>query len=224
MLKRMTGPVLYIAEVDYPPEQLARDGGFTAWYANRHAPDLIRSGFRTATSYRAVIGGLAALNVYEVPDTSVFAGPIYKGALPGDPYGAEVRGTSAGRQRAQTAYLERVALPADAGPMNADWVSLARFALPEAEDEALIVWVRGELHARLAPLGVKRVRLGTRTIEKIGAGTHRPRCIVLAEWPAQPPKAADLLPLLASRFGAAVSDSDGFVGWRAYPWPDAKRS
>ena len=224
MLERMTGPVLYVAEVDYPPDQFAPEGGFTAWYANRHAPDLIRSGFRTATSYRAAIGGLAVLNVYEVPDTSVFAGPIYKSVLPGDPYGAEVRGTSAGRQRAQTAYLERVALPAEAGPMNADWVSLARFALPEAEDEALVAWLRGELYARLAPLGAKRLRMGTRTVEKIGAGTHRPRCIVLAEWPAQPAKAADLLPLVASRFGAAVSDSDGFVGWRAYPWPDAKRT
>lgn len=218
----MTGPVLYVAEVDYPPEQLTRDGGFTTWYANRHAPDLIRAGFRTATSYRAVTGGLAALNIYEVPDTSVFAGPVYKGSLPGDPYAPDVRNTSAGRQRAQTAYIERVAAPADAGPMNADWVSLVRFALPEPEDAALIAWVRGDLHARLALLGAKRVRLGTRTIEKIGAGTHRPRCILLAEWLAQPPKAADLLPLLAGRFGAAA-DVDGFMGWRAYPWPDVRR-
>lgn len=217
----MAGPVLYVAEVDYPPEQLTRDGGFTAWYAHRHAPDLIRAGFRTATSYRAVSGGMAALNVYEVPDTSVFAGPIYKAALPGDPYAPDVRNTSAGRQRAQTAYLERVAAPADAGPMNADWVSLIRFALPEAQDAALIAWVCGDFHARLAPLGAKRVRLGTRTVEKIGAGTHRPRGIVLAEWAAKPAAEADLRPLLVTRFGA-VTDVDSFTGWRAYPWPDAR--
>lgn len=223
MLRAMTGPVLYVAEVDYPPEQLTRDGGFTAWYSNRHAPDLVRAGFRTATSYRAVSGGMAALNLYEVPDTSVFAGPIYKAALPGDPYAAEVRNTSAGRQRAQTAYIERVALPADAGPMNADWVSLARFALPEEEDAALIAWVQRELHGRLAALGAKRVRLATRTIEKIGAGTHRPRCIVVAEWAAQPPKEAELLPQLRARFGAA-GDADEFCGWRAYPWPDVRRA
>ncbi len=219
----MTGPVLYVAEVDYPPEQLTREGGFTAWYANRHAPDLIRAGFRTATSYRAVVGGMAALNLYEVPDTSVFAGAAYKAALPGDPYAPAVRNTSAGRARAQTAYIERVAKPADAGPMNADWISLARFGLPEPEDASLIAWLNGDLHDRLAPLGAKRVRLATRTIEKIGAGTHRPRCIVVAEWAVQPPAEASLLPLLQDRFGTGVADADEFMGWRAYPWPDRPR-
>ncbi len=223
MLPGMTGPVLYTAEVDYPPEQHARGGGFTDWYSNRHAPDLIRAGFRTATSYRASTGGLAVLNVYEVPDTAVFAGPLYKGVLPNDPYGAGVRGTSAGRLRAQTAYLERAAMPADGGPMNADWISLSRFALPEAEDAALIGWLREEAHEQLGGLGAKRVRLGTRTPEKIGAGTHRPRCMILAEWSAQPPKEADLLPALARRFGAALTEAEHYAGWRAYPWPDAKR-
>ena len=224
MLPGMAGPVLYVAEVDYPPEQLTRGGGFTAWYANRHAPDLIRAGFRTATSYRAVKGGLAALNVYEVPDTSIFAGALYKGTLPGDPYAQRVRDTSAGRQRAQTAYLERLALPAVAGPINADWISLARFALPESEDDALLAWLRDEVHGKLTAFGVKRVRLATRTVEKIGAGTHRPRCLVLAEWAVRPPVEADLSPMLQRHFGAVMSESDEFLGWRAYPWPDQERA
>lgn len=217
----MTGPVLYTAEVDYPPEHHPL---FSDWYAKRHAPDLIRAGFRTATSYRAVTGGLAVLNVYEVPDTEVFKGDAYKSVLTKDPYGADVRGTSAGKMRAQTAYLERAAAPPDAGPMDADWISLLRFGAADTEDEALIGWLRGDARKHLASFGVKRVRLGTRSPEKIGAGTHRPRCMVLAEWASQPPPQADLLPLLTRRFGASVTDTEAYVGWRAYPWPDVKRS
>jgi hypothetical protein len=220
MLPDMTGPVLYTAEVDYPAEHHPL---FSDWYASRHAPDLIRAGFRTATSYRAVVGGLAVLNVYEVPDTAVFKSEAYKGVLTRDPYGADVRGTSAGKMRAQTVYLERATTAADAGPMDADWISLLRFAAAETEDAALIDWLRGDAQKQLAPLGVKRVRLGTRSPDKIGAGTHRPRCMVLAEWASQPPREADLLPALTRRFGAAVTDAEPYVGWRAYPWPDVKR-
>ncbi len=192
MLPGMTGPILYVAEVDYPAEHHPL---FSDWYASRHAPDLIRAGFRTATSYRAVVGGLAVLNVYEVPDTA----------------------------RAQTAYLERAATPPDAGPMDADWISLFRFGAADTEDGALMAWLRGDAQKHLAPFGVKRVRLGTRSPEKIGAGTHRPRCMILAEWASQPPPQADLLPLLSRRFGAALADAEAYVGWRAYPWPDTKR-
>jgi hypothetical protein len=220
MLPAMTGPILYTAEVDYGAEHQA---AFSDWYANRHAPDLIRAGFRTATSYRAVVGSLAVLNVYEVPDSAVFKNLAYAGILGKDPYGAEVRATSAGKLRAQTAYLQRAAIPVVAAPLDADWISLLRFATPETEDEALIDWVRTEAQKHLMPFGLKRLRLGTRTPEKIGAGTHRPRCMILAEWPAQPPDAANLLPALTRRLGAAVTDAEPYVGWRAYPWPDIKK-
>ena len=215
----MAGPILYTAEVDYGAEHHAT---FSDWYANRHAPDLIRAGFRTATSYRAVVGGLAVLNVYEVPDTEVFAGAAYKSVLAKDPYGAAVRGTSAGKARAQTAYLQRAAVPAEAPPMDAGWISLARFALPEAQDGALAEWVLNDFHKSLARFGAKRLRYGTRAVEKIGAGSHRPRCMILAEWPARPPEAADLLAPLRQRFGAAISDAEPYVGYRAYPWPDVE--
>ena len=214
----MTGPVLYIAEVDYPAEHHPL---FSDWYANRHAPDLIRAGFRTATSYRAVAGGLACLNVYEVPDTEIFKGEAYKSVLTKDPYGADVRGTSAGKPRAQTAYLQRAAT-VEAGPMDADWISLLRFGAEEKDDAALADWLRGDVQKQLAPLGVKRVRLGTRSPEKIGAGTHRPRCMVLAEWASQPPAEADLAPLIGRRF-KSLTEVEPYVGWRAYPWPDVKR-
>ena len=59
----MAGPILYIAEVDYPAEHSAPHGKWNDWYAHRHAPDLFRLGARSVSSYRPVVGGLAALNV-----------------------------------------------------------------------------------------------------------------------------------------------------------------
>jgi len=220
----MSGPILYIAEVDYPAEHSAPHGKWNDWYAHRHAPDLFKLGARSVASYRPVVGGLAALNVYEIPDSGVFNTPAYKGMTPKDPYANETRELSAGRKRAQTLYLERAVLPADGETIDADWLSVLRFAVPESEDAALIAWLRGDAQKALGPFGPKHLRYGTRIPESIGAGSFRPRCAIFAEWEARPPEAADLTPLLQERFGAAVTEAENFVGWRAYPWPDVKQA
>ncbi len=219
----MAGPILYIAEVDYPAEHSAHHGKWNDWYAHRHAPDLFRLGARSVSSYRPVVGGLAALNVYEIPDAAVFATPAYKGMTPKDPYAIETRELSAGRQRAQTLYLQRTMLPADGQTLDADWISVLRFDLPELEDVALLEWLQGDAWRILSAHGVKHVRYGTRIAENVGAGSFRPRCVIFAEWAVRPPDAADLLPALGRRFGASVANAENFVGWRAYPWPDARR-
>ena len=219
----MAGSILYIAEVDYPKEHHEPHGVFADWYAHRHAPDLFKLGARTVSSYRPIVGGLAVLNVYEIPDPAVFKTPAYAAISSRDPYGTEVRGTSAGRRRAQTLYLQRIALPADDGYIDADWVSILRFAMPESEDVALIDWVSTDALRQLAPFGVKHIRLGTRIPETVGAGTFRPRCVIFAEWSAQPPEAAELLPALVRRFGARATEAELFVGSRIYPWPDVRR-
>jgi hypothetical protein len=202
----MLGPILYIAEVDYPSEHSARHGKWNDWYAHRHAPDLFKLGARSVSSYRPVVGGLAALNVYEMPDA------------------IETRELSAGKKRAQTLYLERTVLPADGQTIDADWISVLRFNLPEFEDVALLDWLQGEARKVLVAHGVKHLRYGTRIAENVGAGSFRPRCVILAEWAVQPPEAADLLPALARRFDASVTEAENFIGWRAYPWPDARRA
>jgi len=219
----MAGPILYIAEVDYPAEHSASHGKWNDWYAHRHAPDLFKLGARSVSSYRPVIGGLAALNVYEIPDSAVFNSAAYAGMTPKDPYALETRELSAGQKRAQTLYLERACLPADGQTIDADWISVLRFGLPESEDAALVEWLRGDVQPRFAGHGVKHLRYGIRIAEKVGAGTFRPRCVIFAEWAAQPQEAGELLPALSRRFGAAISEAENFVGWRAYPWPDVKR-
>jgi hypothetical protein len=219
----MTGPILYIAEVDYPAEHSAPHGKWNDWYAHRHAPDLFKLGARSVSSYRPVVGGLAALNVYEMPDAGVFKTPAYQGLTPKDPYAVETRELSAGRKRAQTLYLERAMLPADGQTLDADWISVLRFDLPEVEDVALLDWLQGDAWKILSAHGIKHVRYGTRIAEEVGAGSFRPRCVIFAEWAVRPPETADLLPVLARRFGASVTESENFIGWRAYPWPDGKR-
>jgi hypothetical protein len=219
----MAGPILYIAEVDYPAEHSAHHGKWNDWYAHRHAPDLFKLGARSVSSYRPVVGGLAALNVYEMPDAAVFTTPAYKGMTAKDPYAIETRELSAGRKRAQTLYLERAMQPADGQTLDADWISVLRFDLPESEDAPLLDWLQGDAWTVLSAHGVKHARYGTRIAENVGAGSFRPRCVIFAEWAVRPPEAADLLPALGRHFGASVAKAENFIGWRAYPWPDAKR-
>jgi hypothetical protein len=219
----MPGPILYIAEVDYPPEHHAPHGKWNDWYAHRHAPDLFKLGARSVASYRPVVGGLAALNVYEIPDADILRSPAYAAMTPKDPYAQETRDLSAGRKRAQTLYLERKVWPADEGPLDADWIAVLRFAVPEAEDGALVAWLEEEARGLLQNHGV-RTRYATRIEQSVGAGSFRPRCVIFAEWKAQPPEVGELLPSLQERFGAMITEPERFVGWRAYPWPDAKRA
>lgn len=219
----MTGPILYIAEVDYPAEHHAPNGRWNNWYAHRHAPDLFKLGARSVASYRPVTGGLAALNVYQIPDSEVFKTSAYAAMTPKDPYAIETRDLSAGKKRAQTLYLERAVMPGDGATIDADWISVLRFALPEGEDAALIDWLKRDAMRMLDAHGGKHLRFGTRIAQNVGAGSFRPRCVIFSEWKAQPPESVELLPLLERRFGAAVTDHERFVGWRAYPWPDVKR-
>jgi hypothetical protein len=217
----MKGPILYTAEMDYGVEQRGRHGVFTQWYANRHGPDLFKLA-RSVAGYQPVIGGLAVMSVYQFADSDVFLTPAYPRMRDADLYGAEVRATRVGGKSAQTLYLERLAVPAGDVLINADWISVLRFASPEADDEAIIDWIRTDAKNQLEPFGVKQIRFGTRIKQDIGKGSFRPRCMIFTEWAAQPPQTADLLPALTHRFGPVITEAEPFVGWRAYPWPDDK--
>jgi len=220
----MKGPIIYTAEMDYGEKERGRHGVFTDWYANRHAPDLFKLGARSVAGYQPVIGGLAVMSVYQFRDSDVFLTPAYPKMRDGDLYGPEVRATRVGGQSAQTLYLERLALPGNDALVDADWISALRFAAPESDDAAIIDWIRTDGQKQLAGFGVKHIRYCTRIQQDIGKGSFRPRCLLFTEWAKQPPQAADLQAVLTSRFGAAITETAPFVGWRAYPWPDDKAS
>lgn len=214
----MSRPILYTAELDYPEEALA---GFLEWYAFRHAPDLYACGFRSCACYRAVEGGMDIVDVYEAPSASVFTTPRYRSLADRDRYVAAI--LSKRRAKAHTVYEHEMLAPAPAGemaPLDADWLSLLRFAaVPEADDR-VGAWLAREEAPRLAALGAKRLRLAFRGIDHPAYTTHRPRGLVLVEWPHRPPPEAELRQRLAAAFAVTVSALDAFIGYRLYPWPD----
>jgi hypothetical protein len=219
----MKGPIIYTAEMDYGVKERGRNGVFTDWYANRHAPDLFKLGARSVAGYQPVIGGLAVMSVYQFRDSDVFLTPAYPRMRDGDLYGPEVRATRTGGKSAQTLYLERLALPGNDALIDADWIWALRFAMPEARDEALMQWLSGDGQKQLTAAGAKHVRYATRISQDIGKGSFRPRCLLFIEFGAEPSKAVD--PLAALKAAVAdVSEVEPFMGWRAYPWPDDKTS
>ena len=59
MTSQTPDPLIYVVEIDLPPEDGPRAlATFSRWYANVHAPHLYEAGFTTCTSYRAVRGGM----------------------------------------------------------------------------------------------------------------------------------------------------------------------
>ncbi len=125
------------------------------------------------------------------------------------------------RNKAHTVYEQHLIAPDAAGPcLDADWISVFRFAVPEEADEVI-----ADLLTRHWPLllstGIKRIRFATRGRDHPRNPTFRPRCMVLAEWDEQPSDDASGIPdLLFDAAGDAIDDDTAFIGQRVYPWPD----
>jgi len=68
-------PPLYVVCFDMESEFLPT---FLAWYARKHAPEVIGVGFWSARSYEALDADQALWDVYEIPDTNIFDGPRYQ--------------------------------------------------------------------------------------------------------------------------------------------------
>ena len=214
----MNGPILYSAELELPDEDIP---AFSSWYAGRHAPDLYQAGFTVCTCYRAIRGGMKLIDFYEAPGWTIFESPDYRAIGPRDVYGPPLMAKRT--DKAHTVYDYRASTsPADIAPFNADWVAFARFAATPQAVAKLADALAGASGAALVAAGAKRVRLAERSRDHPRNPTHRPGCIVLAEWDREPAEAADI-----ARFVAAEIDTSGldsFVGYRLYPWPDVPRS
>ncbi len=213
----MTGPILYTAELELHDDDIP---AFIDWYAGRHAPDLYQAGFTVCTCYRAVRGGMKLIDFYEAPDSSIFESPLYQQIGPKDVYGPPLMKKRL--DKAHTVYQYRAgSTPADTTPLGADWIGFARFAATPQAVARLAEALAGEAGAALTAAGARRVRLAERGPDHPRNPTHRPACIVLAEWDREPAEAADIGSFVATQID--TSGLDSFVGYRLYPWPDVPR-
>lgn len=185
-------PVVYVARMDVEPHY--RDE-FMAWYKTKHAPDLIRAGFYSCTSYACELGGPWDCNVYEIPGPDLFQSETYQRArMPEhDPKRPEV--LSHISDRSNTPY-EQVLVEPDPGVV--DWATgehrgavdaPAITALyfdcgPEDGDgeRALLAWSRNAEFPRLRALrGFRRARLCRRRGSHINVSLQ-PQWLLLIEW------------------------------------------
>lgn len=212
-----TNTLLYTAEVDFP--NAADLDLFVGWYAYRHAPDLFKLGFKSCASYRAVEGGMNIMDIYDMDSSDVFEAAGYRDmSAVKDPYVASIMRNA--RREAATIYTQRLVHPknADLIPLlDADWVLMLRFEAAPAADRDIIGWLEDEEGPRQAALGATCLRYGWRSYNHPVLPTHRPRCILLVEWPTRP---ETRLEGLNKRFGDKVGRSEAYVGYRLYPWAD----
>ena len=212
----MTVPLLYTAELDLAAEDME---SFKQWYAFRHAPDVYQAGFQTCTCYQAEQGDMNFLDIYEMPDWSIFETARYQGMQGRDPYMAPLMAKR--RNKAHTIYRQHLIAPDIAGAwFDTDWVTVTRFTAPAELDPEIAAFLAERMIAPADDGGPARTRYACRTKDHPRNPTFRPRCMVVMEWPHRPPAGDDLVLSLGSRFGDAFSDATVFVGRRVYPWPD----
>jgi hypothetical protein len=212
----MTPPLLYTAELDLAEANIEP---FLQWYAYRHAPDVYNVGFQTCTCYRVLDGDMNLFDLYEMPSWDLFETERYRGMRGRDPYMDALMEQR--RNKAHTMYDQCVIAPFEPKPcLDADWITVFRFAVPEETDEVI-----ADLLTRHQPLlaasGMKRIRFATRGKDHPRNPTFRPRCMVVAEWDERPAEDFGGIPdLLFDAAGDTIEEDSAFVGHRIYPWPD----
>lgn len=206
-------PIFYVVEVALPAADLAE---FAPWYAAVHAPHLFAAGFTCCTSYLAVSGGMAVVDIYQAPGWSMFEAPAfahYRGIVFADPYRPAVL---ARIDNTRTVYVHHDAhAPDKAAALDADWISIWRIDGDAALASRLAGWLRD---SGTQALGAVRLRLLQRAPDAPTGTSIRPALALVCEWDAAPP--------LAVQDGTAAPDwlrgrisADGmFAGVRSYPW------
>jgi hypothetical protein len=202
--------ILYTAEMELPSDQVE---AFTSWYAFRHAPDLYQAGFLACASFRGTGPGMNILNLYCVPGWDTFETTRYLNIGKRDPHGAPIN--AAARAKANTPYEVRASAP---GPVRAEiegsWLTAIRFEADDRTEAAIAEALQSGALTELGAIGAHLVR---RSRPHPTAPSDRPSHAVLIEWAERPPPGE----VNAFRFGSLPKAST-FVGYRVYPWPDAR--
>lgn len=213
----MPEPILYIVEVDLPPQALEE---FSDWYAGVHAPHLFQAGFTACASYRALAGGMAVLDIYEAPDWSIFesAGFLrYRSLAARDPYRPAMLAEA---PEMRTVYHPAEQDQAALFPVpDADWLTLWRIDPAAGAEQELADWLP-EGHRILAEAGAARSILLRRGRDTPTGRSSRPALALLAEWRDRPPATVTAGHFLPSSLRQALTDETPFLGYRLYPWPE----
>lgn len=212
----MTIPLLYTAELDLEEADVEP---FLQWYAWRHAPDVYQAGFQTCTCYRVLDGDMNLFDLYELPSWDLFETERYQGMRGRDPYMDALMAKR--RNKAHTVYRQCVIAPDASRPsLDADWISVFRFTVPDDADETIAA-ILTRHQPLLAASGLRRIRYALRGEDHPRNPTFRPRSMVVAEWDDRPPQDCGIPDLLFDAAGEAIQDDSAFVGERVYPWPDS---
>jgi hypothetical protein len=208
--------LLYTAELSLDPEDRH---AFLQWYAYKHAPDLFPIGFQSCACYEAVMGDMTYFDIYEIPSREIFNSPGYRRMNELDVYAVDILAKR--RDKAHTLYQHQYLYSRNGktGPIDADWLTVFRFDTDAADAD-----LNGALDKearRLAGLGATNVRMAIRTQDHPIYTTHRPRCMLLAEWSADP-GADTLFKFLEEQFSGKMSATVKLVGKRVFPWPNAR--
>lgn len=215
----MSSNYLYTAENEYTPELLHE---FGEWYAFRHAPDIFRVGFQSASSYRAVEGGLNVFGIYEIPSPDIFLTPEYRALGKRDSHRDRII-VGKVSARAHTTYQQRALWPETGGPparLDADWLSAIRYDAEPSLDEAAAGFFRPGHGGRLGGGSARQLRFGRRKGERPESVTDRPSCILVAEWSVRPEPGAVIWKAFLDALGDRVSNISFYTGYRVYPWRD----
>lgn len=212
----MTESIFYVVEVALPDRDLAE---FVPWYAAVHAPHLFQAGFNNCTSYLAVSGGMSVVDIYQAHDWSMFEAPAferYRGLVFAEPYRpralAEIANT-------RTVYHHHAIAPLPSrdpdAPLDADWVCIWRLACDAVMEDRIADWLVAE---GASALGAVQVRLLHKGTDAPTGASSRPAVALITEWASQPPAEEALLAALPNWLRPMVDSTQGFVGFRLYPW------
>ena len=208
-----TLPTIYTARSDVDAAHLAR---VERWYAERHAPDLIRAGFHTAQVYYSEVGTPLICNLYEIPGPELFGTEAYRDVAAHDPDGPGVIALLT--SRSNTIYDQvltvgvadgagRRGAGAGTGWVRAPYLSTVRFDVPAADEEALLRWYESTECPRLsARPGFLAGRLCRRGPPHPTAASRDPEWFAINEWSELAAAMADGTPAdVAARHQAALA-------------------
>jgi hypothetical protein len=203
-----TLPTIYTARSDVDGAHLAR---VERWYAERHAPDLIRAGFHTAQVYYSEVGTPRICNLYEIPGPELFGTEAYRSVAAHDPEGPAV--VALLTSRSNTIYDQVLTAGgadgagAVTGWVRAPYLSTVRFDVPAADEGALLGWYQStELPRLTARPGFLAGRLCRRGPPHPTAASHDPGWLAITEWSERAAVIADGTPAeVAARLQAALA-------------------